>query len=314
MFDSLFDEIVDITQRDKKDTTQTYVKLGEEHGELAKELLAYLNTPSTLHRFSTRESVVEECIDVALVAISLAIKAGANRPEIEKMFRSKMDKWATILQNEGRLKDITNIPFEIHITCDVDKMKKSEFVQKFKLGCLEAGVKPISLLLINSNGEQLEDNMTSSKFFGTNSEAIAESERIANIMKSYVGVVRSKIETVPWHPLAPQTEGQHMPDGCYFESHVAIIIPSNITADDLWKLKSLCIQHSAHFSQNVIKSNQDGYVQMATIREYKDRVSFDKRVNDFVECLAAHGFEHERVISEFSLFDTNVHHDKSWLT
>ena len=301
---NILPEIKEITQLDKKNLMATFAKLGEEHGELARIILAYANEPTILHRFATSNEIVEECIDVALVALSIAFKAGASEEQMENMFRIKMNKWADILQHEGLLKDINRIPFEIHVTCSE---KINDFDVSFHDGCTQAGVKPISLKLENSNGDVLSDNMTSSKYFGTNSGAIEEAHRIAKIMsENHVCVDRIKIETVPWHPLAPQTEKDKMPDMCYFEAHVAVHTRYvNTTLGDI------CKTHEAHFSQNVNKNN--GTI-MCTIRVYTNRSDFDRKVKNFCNELNENGFNYEPVISEFSLYDTNTKHDTLWLS
>jgi hypothetical protein len=70
--------------------------------------------------------------------------------------------------------------------------------------------------------------MTSSKHFGDNRSAYDESLRIVNELKDYgYKVVRSKIESVPWHPAAPRyITGEVIPN-CYFESHIGIVIEPN---------------------------------------------------------------------------------------
>lgn len=309
---NLIKEIEQITHLDKKNLMATYAKLGEEHGELARTILAYANEPSTLHRYATKQNIVEECIDVALVAISIAIKASATEDDIDRMFRVKLDKWATILQNEGRLKDITNIPFEIHIT--VDHSNILNFKDTFYKACTIAQVKPISLNLINTQGETIIDNMTSSKFFGTNSSVLEEVSRISKILKDNgLTVIREKVETVPWHPLAPQSEKQEMPKDCYFEAHIEVHEPKeSIEYNSVYPvLEEICKDHNAHFSKNINKTNG---TRMNTIRVYTNRIDFDKKVNSFLQTLNEYGLHHEPVISEFSLYDTKITHDKNWLT
>lgn len=310
MKNDLIAEIIEITKLDKKDLIATYAKLGEETGELAREILSYINEPSTLHRYSTKSDIIEECIDTALVAISIAIKAGADSEEINKMFRLKLDKWASILQNEGRLKDISNIPFEIHCTIDTTDKKLEEISNV----CNIAKVKLISLELTNRRNEKIPDVMTSSKFFGTNSEAIEETQRIINILAEHnIKVIRAKVETVPWHPLAPQTKDAAMPTGCYFEAHVGILLPLNIPATAIDRLKRMCDLHDAHYSRNIFKTSEINKVQMVTIREYRNYEYFNNKLNQFKQDLLIAGFEYEKVISEFALYDTNIHHDASWL-
>jgi hypothetical protein len=68
--------------------------------------------------------------------------------------------------------------------------------------------------------------MTSSKHFGDNRSSYEECERIANHLTKFgFKVVRKKIETVPYHPAAPTiTTGEPITNGCYFESHIGVII------------------------------------------------------------------------------------------
>lgn len=299
---NILPEIKEITNLDKKNLMATFAKLGEEHGELARVILAYANEPSILHRFATTNNIVEECIDVALVALSIAFKAGADEEQLENMFRVKMNKWGDILHREGRLKDIKNIPFEIHITC---LPHNDSFKESFREACKSIGVKPISLELMTSDGIMLEDNMTSSKFFGTNSEALAEANRIANEMDSSgIMVSRIKIETVPWHPSAPQNSSDKMPRDCYFEAHVAVHSNNKI-------LTEICKNHDAYYSKNINKVNN---TRMNTIRVYTNREDFDKKVKAFCTELNEHGINHEPVISEFAIYDSNSDSDALWLS
>lgn len=301
---NILPEINEITCRDKKNLMATFAKLGEEHGELARILLAYANEPTILHRYATSNEIVEECIDVALVALSIAFKAGATEEQVEKMFRIKMDKWGDNLAREGRLKDVKNIPFEIHITC---LPRLDNFQDHFKKACSLAGVKPISLKLMNSEGLLLEDNFTSSKFFGTNSAALAEANRIADIMNANgVYVSRIKLETVPWHPLAPQNNNDKMPTDCYFEAHIAVHEGKHKSI-----LEEICSRHDAHYSKNVNKMNK---THMNTIRVYTNREDFDKKVKAFCTELNESGFEYEPVISEFAIYDSASNSDSLWLS
>lgn len=304
---TIFPEIEEITHLDKKNLMATFAKLGEEHGELARVLLAYANEPTILHRFATTNDILEECVDITLVALSIAFKAGLSQEQLENMFRIKMNKWADIISREGRLKDIKSIPFEIHVTCSQHGFH--DFAECFKVACQSAGVKPISLKLTNTNtNEVMMDNMTSSKFFGTNSEAISEANRIAAIMRNHnVSVDRIKIETVPWHPSAPQTNEEKMPENGYFVSHIAVHYVDHKSE----ALQTICKLHNAHYSKNINKNND---TLMCTIRVYTNRFQFDNLVNNFCSDLRANMFTYEPVISEFSLYDSNHDHDKIWLS
>ncbi|OVE79531.1 hypothetical protein BVY00_00195 [bacterium G20] len=110
------------------------------------------------------------------------------------------------------------LPYEFHVTVEADGIKPAPFIKV----CRQLGVKAIVLDLGVNNCSDLTDYMTSSKAkYETDAEALDELSRIAHGLNDFT-VIRRKIETVPWHQVAPKAEGEAMPEGCYFESHLAI--------------------------------------------------------------------------------------------
>lgn len=247
-------QIVLNTTLDKKDFLATYAKVGEEVGELAKEMLSYLNEPTNHHRYSSKKNIIEECVDSILTIYSLALKTGATQEDIEEMMELKLSKWATILSNEGRLKDVDKIPFEYHCTFEntlpLDELK--EIINK-------CNTKLVILEVVDKEGNIYTEYMSSNTFYGKNSDAIQECEELANKLKfNGINVIRKKVETVPWHPLAPQKE-KLTENGCYFEAHIEIPI-DNESAYELFHLKRMCSDYKAAFSQNIFKKYNEYYI------------------------------------------------------
>ena len=65
------DYIKDLSIKDKKTLSQKTLKLVEEVGELARVILPYDSAHGTNHRFTDRDAILEELVDVYLTNISL---------------------------------------------------------------------------------------------------------------------------------------------------------------------------------------------------------------------------------------------------
>lgn len=207
------------------------------------------------------------------------------------------------------------LPYEFHVTVEAD----STDVDRFKDTASELGVKAIVLDLGINNHSVLRDVMTSSTMMlEDDSLAVEEVNRIANgLDDAGFAVIRRKIESAPWHHLAPQISTDRMPEGCYFESHMAVLS----TSDDIARLRAGIAETSdtlpLHISRNAFKNANDmGHLTiMATLRDYTS--PYDKFLSDVEESqdrLAELGFHlSKEPIVEFALFDTNTHQDDAWM-
>lgn len=295
-----------LTKKDKKNLSQKTLKAQEELGELAKVVLPYENAHATTHRFVEKQRILEECADELLCILSICYDLDFTDAEILAMMDRKSIKWADLLAREGRIK--YPIPYEIHITVEEADL------ESFKNTCSNIGVKPIFLDLHLSNNGIMKDLMTSSVFHGNNKEAYLETKRISEALKTAgFKVVREKIETIPWHPSAPSLTHNNpvMPKDCYFESHL------NVVCNDETKelLGQLSEKHNAKMSRNVFKKlENDKFTIMVTYRSY-DKVYEDFKTsleflkNDIIN----KNYIIEKEIVEFSIFDTKVSHDSSWI-
>ena len=338
--------VKELSKKDKKTLSQKALKLVEEVGELARVVLPYDSAHGTNHRFIDREAILEEIVDVHLTNISIAHSLGFTEDELNEMMVRKAEKWATLQSKEDKV--TFPLPYEIHVTVDMERIidgdgdstnGKKLFIKDFKNQCLSIGVKPIVIDLEISDGSTLKDVMTSSKHFGDNRTAYEESERIVKELKDRgYEVVRNKIETVPWHPAAPQDKdkdhplwhGDPIPNGCYFESHIGVIVTKE-TKPDLEELvdflnESICeFSGTAKLSKNFFKKTEDGkFINMLTYRsdmvnakEFEAEVrSIEKIIsgkNDWSMLSHFRSFEYEKVEIEYAVYDTNTTHDAKWI-
>jgi len=325
------DYIKDLSIKDKKTLSQKTLKLVEEVGELARVILPYDSAHGTNHRFTDRDAILEELVDVYLTNISISHSLGFTDEEFNDMLVKKTEKWGSLQAKEEQA--TFPLPFEIHVTVEVDlpigdgdvTTDWYGSISEFKEDCKDIGVKPIVIDLEINDGSILKDVMTSSKFFGDNRTAYEESERIVKSLrdKGYK-VVRNKIESVPWHPAAPvMSRGEAIPNGCYFESHIGVSIYPNQKEDLETFIRSTLtnghlieLSGTAKLSQNFFKKSNDGsrFVNMLTYRSNMcGRPKFELEVKGIQQLLKEEGFDFEKVEVEYAVYDTNVTHDAKWI-
>jgi hypothetical protein len=326
------DFIKTLSIKDKKTLSQKGLKLVEEMGELARIILPYDSAHGTNHRFTDREALLEEVVDIHLSNISIAYSLGFTDEEFDDMLIRKSQKWSQLQANEEKAE--FPLPFEIHVTVDANNItetKLNEFftypydLHTFKSVCDGIRVKPIVIDLEINDGSIIKDVMTSSKHFGDNRSAYEESKRICDELKRHgYKVLRNKIESVPWHPAAPViSTGKEIPNGCYFEAHIGVTIypgqkdelndfvKSTLTDSSLIELSG-----TAKLSQNFFKKSKDGskFVNMLTYRSNMcGSPKFKLEVEGIKHLLQEEGFEFEKVEVEYAVYDTNVTHDAKWI-
>lgn len=317
----ILDYVQHLSLQDTKTPSQKVLKCSEELGELSKVVLPYDNAFATTHRFTTREQILEESVDLMLCALSVAYDQKFTHEEIEEMMFRKAEKWQGLQAAEQNLK--YPIPFEIHVTVAYDngpKWADNDPVKYFKTVCGREGLKPVLLDLHTKKDTVIKDMMTSSKHFGTNASAYEEAFRIAKVLHEYLyDVLRIKIETVPWHPASPKHSNKlEMPKDCYFEAHIPVTI--NPEYLNQYKLMwSSTFLDQLHVSSNVFKTHEDGTVTiMLTYRTTDSKQEDFTRVVDYmvntISNLTNYGpVKIGKVHKEFSIYDTKVHHDAEWL-
>lgn len=293
-----------LSKNDNKTLSQKTLKASEEVGELAKVVLPYENAEGTLHRFVDKNKILEEVVDNILVQLSIAYDIDMTDDDIESMMHEKVAKWQSIQTKESKLPD--TIPYEIHVT-----VERVDDIEKFKSVCKELGVKPIVLDL----NDKMIDVMTSSHHYGNNNSSLKEAKRISKgLCENGYNVLREKIETVPFHPAAPSDKDidPKMPNNCYFESHIGCLVKNKSDKEIISKISD---KFGAHLSRNFFKKNSDGsYVNMVTLRDYNDTIEkFQTKVENLKKEFDNNNIGYEKVIVEFSIYDTKISHDFLWL-
>lgn len=218
--------------------------------------------------------------------------------------------------------DTQSLPYEIHITVTPSVAEQTSDVEHFKGVCTSLNVKPIILDLELQSGKIQKDVMTSSKHHGTDETVFQEVERIAKGLEEHnYQVVRKKIETVPWHPRSPKKKDGvvQMPPGCYFEAHIPVIVlPFHIPVlRDCASILSEDPRYKIHISSNVFSKQIDGTVTiMLTYRTATEcQEDFEYYVMYISQRISVDSspWKVEKVIKEFSIYDTNISHDANWL-
>lgn len=78
---------------ENKNILERMVKLQEEVGELAQEILISEQVSGSTHKSPGKDGIKGECVDVILVALSIFFKAGHDEAELEKIMQAKSERW-----------------------------------------------------------------------------------------------------------------------------------------------------------------------------------------------------------------------------
>ncbi len=82
-----------LSKKEPKTLLQRMVKLQEEVGELAQEVLIHESASGTQHKSHGPDGVLGECVDVALVVLSIYFQQGGTLQHLEEAVARKSAKW-----------------------------------------------------------------------------------------------------------------------------------------------------------------------------------------------------------------------------
>lgn len=296
MKNDLLKLITELSLNDTKTLSQKELKLSDEVGDLAKRILAYENADGSRHHVFYKQDILEECADVILVAMSIALSQGYDSDALHSMMEDKAIKWSGLKEldtSNGRY------PFEIHLTID-----HNGFENIFLEMCTEIGCKPI---ILDLEGET--QVTTASVIYGSPSEAMAEAERIAALFATLFtyefDVKRIKIETVPWHPMTKVYDPHN-----YYETHFTFISDEN----EMERIKDHCKKFDIHMSKNTLKHDVDGMKKfMGTLRNYTSLDGHNYNVELALKYLKINNIKSTKIVTEYAFFDTNKQLDNQWM-
>lgn len=91
-----FEVIENLTKLDKKILIERALKLSEEVGEVSEAILSYSNACGCGYKNKDKKDVIEECLDVIIVATSLISQVSDNDVDeklVEELYSKKINKW-----------------------------------------------------------------------------------------------------------------------------------------------------------------------------------------------------------------------------
>lgn len=89
--------IKELSDKEQKNYQQMFIKLSEECGELAQEILIAENAFGSRHKKAGHDGVNGETVDVILVALSLFFKNGGTMEELNATMAKKCQKWQAVM-------------------------------------------------------------------------------------------------------------------------------------------------------------------------------------------------------------------------
>lgn len=84
--------IKELSLKEPKSILERFLKLSEECGELAEEILIERKASGFQHKSST-DGILGESVDVLLVAFSIFFKNGGSIEELNELIEKKAAKW-----------------------------------------------------------------------------------------------------------------------------------------------------------------------------------------------------------------------------
>ena len=86
-------QVKKLSLQEPKTLLQRMVKLQEEVGELAQEVLIDQKASGSQHKSEGPDGIKGECVDIILVALSIYFSQGGNEVDFEKHAEQKCLKW-----------------------------------------------------------------------------------------------------------------------------------------------------------------------------------------------------------------------------
>jgi NTP pyrophosphatase (non-canonical NTP hydrolase) len=91
-------QIQQLSVSEKKNLLERTIKLQEETGELAEQVLIAQNSSGSQYKETTKDAIKIEAADVMLVALSIFFLEGGTSEELEAILGEKAAKWKKFQQ------------------------------------------------------------------------------------------------------------------------------------------------------------------------------------------------------------------------
>lgn len=100
MITNILKTIEQLSKVKDKTLVERALKLSEENGELSQAILCATGVHGCEYKGLTMEDVKEECVDVALVDLSIFFQAGGTVEELANTLLYKIEKWQRVTKVE----------------------------------------------------------------------------------------------------------------------------------------------------------------------------------------------------------------------
>lgn len=87
------DLIYELSSKEPKSIIERCVKLSEECGELAQEILIQNRASGFKQKLPGKDGIGGEAVDVLLVALSIYFKSGGSKEKLQEIVKKKALKW-----------------------------------------------------------------------------------------------------------------------------------------------------------------------------------------------------------------------------
>lgn len=98
----LLKKVQELTHYDYKTLTEKALKCSEEVGELAQAVLSYTNACGCGYKGLGVEEVLEESVDVIIVALSIICSIDNGVDNFDAEFDRKMEKWKAKIKERNQ--------------------------------------------------------------------------------------------------------------------------------------------------------------------------------------------------------------------
>ncbi len=193
------------------------------------------------------------------------------------------------------------LPYELHVTVKPDG---EEAKRRFVDICADLGVKALFITNISRKGSTTHELLTADQL--TDWQPAAKSrlaETSAKLREGGLSVMRSKIETVPWHEAASGLNVAR-----YFESHHKV----DPGVFDIGEVVRRAAASDLHVS--TVENLQTCTARVfATHRLYRGSLARFSLSNQIAVNALSDAFTVEEGDIEYALFDDNPDHDIQWM-
>ncbi|MET8952251.1 hypothetical protein [Streptomyces sp. NPDC004533] len=201
--------------------------------------------------------------------------------------------------------------FEIHLTVRPDADADGE--ERIRLWAQRYGFKYTRIVL--DRGRTPDQPMLTRSGRGTLDAQLATAREWADRLRGDgFRVARVKVEGAPWNADVPETdsEARALPEGCYFEHHVKLILSGQA---QVAAVRALAESHAAHVSRNARRTTEGGRHERFVTQRCRGvgRAEAGRRLDALLLALGEAGHPVVEVEREFVVHDDNPAVDAGWI-